>query len=73
MYCAPGHSTFLEVDTNNGNMSETLFTLERPGCTAMPCSAPNPCLNCCACSDACTEEVIMHMGKVEEGRMNPNP
>lgn len=63
--CAPGHSTFIEVDTHQGADSETLFTLERPGCTALPCSAPKPCLNCCACTDACTEEVTMHMGKVE--------
>ena len=39
--------------------SDVLYTAERPGL----CCA-KPCLGCCACTDSCTDAMVLHQGHV---------
>ncbi|KAH8048552.1 hypothetical protein JL720_15825 [Aureococcus anophagefferens] len=46
--------------------SSVLVTLERKGCECNRCCfSTKPGLGCCSCTEACTEEIVLHEGKVE--------
>mmetsp|Transcript_10783 Transcript_10783/g.14938 ORF Transcript_10783/g.14938 Transcript_10783/m.14938 type:complete len:409 (+) Transcript_10783:44-1270(+) len=75
--CKPKHSFLLHV-TPAYDVNNVLVTLERRGCECTKlCFSPKPCLGVFSCSDLCTEEVIVHKGKIEgtpgsiEGGGNP--
>lgn len=53
MCCAPMNSLFLNISVPDS--SETLLRIERPGCLTQ-----KPCLCCCACTDACLDEMTIH-------------
>jgi hypothetical protein len=53
--CNPLHS--LTVELSRGD--KVLYTAERPGL----CCA-KPCLCCCACTDNCTDTMVLHEGLV---------
>lgn len=62
--CDPIHS--LKLNFLFPQEEQPSYVIERPGC----CSA-KPCLCCCAWSDSCTDEMIMHKGNAtgEVGEM----
>lgn len=55
--CSPHHSMMIHVKDPN---DEDMFTLERQGC----CKA-KPFLCCCPWMDCCTDEIVVHKGRVE--------
>lgn len=63
--CAPCHSTLVLVKSPN-EPRQVLMTLERPGteCFTNGCG-PKPLLCCFACTDGCTDEVVIHDGEVQ--------
>jgi hypothetical protein len=65
-FCEPHHAFKMEIKVTGGE-----YTIERPGL-----GGGKPCVCCCACSDACLQEMTMHAGNVqgEVGALqNPNP
>ena len=62
--CKPHHSFLLHL-APTFNEEQVLVTLERRGCECTKCCfSPRPFLGCCTCSELCTEEIIIHEGRV---------
>lgn len=69
--CKPNHSLLVHIapayDEEN-----VMLTMERKGCECSKCCfSEKPGLGLCTCSDACTNEVVLHAGKVtkEDGEL----
>ncbi|KAH8052818.1 hypothetical protein JL722_9952 [Aureococcus anophagefferens] len=63
--CKPHHSLLVHLSPAYDE-SNVLVTLERKGCECNRCCfSTKPGLGCCSCTEACTEEIVLHEGKVE--------